>query len=79
MVLVQGKGQMLQDVIRQGQKTMHMIIEDVNSIVAQLNDAMQTQGQQNTVINKLKTMMQQHVKSMKNISQQNMQAEAKSL
>uniref|UniRef100_UPI00241ED08B hypothetical protein n=3 Tax=Idiomarinaceae TaxID=267893 RepID=UPI00241ED08B len=75
-VLVQGKGQMLQDVIRQGQKTMHMIIEDVNSIVAQLNDAMQTQGQQNTVINKLKTMMQQHVKSMKNISQQNMQAEA---
>lgn len=67
---------MLQDVIRQGQKTMHMIIEDVNSIVAQLNDAMHTQGQQTATIDKLKTMMQQHVKSMKNVSKQNMQAEA---
>lgn len=67
---------MLQEVIRQGQKTMHMIIEDVNSMVTQLNAAMQTNQHKDNTIKKLQTIMQQHVKSMKSVSQQNMQAEA---
>lgn len=67
---------MLQEVIRQGQKTMQIIIEDINNIATQLSEALKSQDKQNDLVNKLEEMLLTYAKSASHINNQNQQAEA---
>lgn len=66
---------MLQEVIRQSQKTMQIIIEDINELVKQLNSALNSQEIQSEKIQEMQRMFQLLSGSATQVSNKTQQAE----